>query len=406
MNFLSAKTLLATAALSAFAITAQAADTRVIVAPSCLIAASKMKAERLASSNEIYLLKVDASAIETLSETKHQSKIPCGGFKDVTAKYQRAHHSLKITDDKTFLASLTKAKNPAKKPAYSIRFQKQVNALIGQLNPQRMWSSLTTFSNSKDRYADSDEGVAAAQWIKSEIETAAKNAGREDDVHVVLVDTDGHEQPSVVVIIGPEKYRNIPGVVVGAHLDTTESDINEIKPGADDDGSGSMTVLESARTIIESGIKFNKPIYFIWYSAEELGMLGSQQVVELFGNEKVPVSAVMHFDMTGYAYRNEPTIWLMKDYVDSALTNFTEELIKTYTKKPVKYTRCGYACSDHASWYEQGYATVLPAESRFENTNPVLHSSQDTIDKLSITHMTDYAKIATAFAVELAEPTA
>jgi leucyl aminopeptidase len=114
----------------------------------------------------------------------------------------------------------------------------------------------------------------------------------------------------------------------------------------------------------------------------------------------------MHFDMTGYAYRNEPTIWLMKDNVDSALTNFTAKLITTYTKKPVKYTRCGYACSDHASWYEQGYATVLPAESRFEDTNPVMHSSQDTIDKLSITHMTDYAKIATAFVVELAEPSA
>lgn len=406
MNFLSAKTLLAAAALSAFTITAQAADTRIIVAPSCLVAASKIKAELLTWSNVTYLLKVDASAIEALNEAKHQSKIPCGGFKDVTAKYQRAHHSLKITDDKAFLASLTKAKKPSKRPAYSIRFQKQVNELISHLNPQRMWSSLTTFSSSKDRYADSDEGVAAANWIKSEIETAAKNAGREDDVHVVLVDTDGHMQPSVVVIVGPEEYRTIPGTVVGAHLDTTSSGRRERKPGADDDGSGSMTVLEAARTIIESGIKFKKPIYFIWYSAEELGLLGSQQVVELFGNEKIPVSAVMHFDMTGYAHRNEPTIWLMKDNVDSALTNFTEKLIKTYTKKPVKYTRCGYACSDHASWYEQGYATVLPAESRFEDTNPVMHSSQDTIDKLSITHMTDYAKIATAFAVELAEPTA
>lgn len=403
MNFSPAKTLLAAAALSAFTITAQAADTRIIIAPSCLVAASKIRAELLAWSDKTYLLKVDSSVIETLSDAKHQSKTPCGGFKDVTAKWQHAHHSLKITDDKSFLASLTKAKKPAAQQAYSIRFQKESNQLINQLNPQRMWSSLTTFSSSKDRYADSDEGVAAANWIKSEIETTAKNAGR-DDVQVTLVDTDGHRQPSVVVMVGPKEYRTIPGTVIGAHLDTT-SGRRERKPGADDDGSGSMTVLESARTIIESGVKFKKPIYFIWYSAEELGLLGSQQVVEFFGSEKIPVSAVMHFDMTGYAYRNEPTIWLMKDYVDSPLTNFTEEIIKTYTKKPVKYTRCGYACSDHASWYEQGYATVLPAESRFEDTNPVMHSSQDTMDKLSITHMTDYAKIATAFAVELAEPT-
>jgi leucyl aminopeptidase len=33
-----------------------------------------------------------------------------------------------------------------------------------------------------------------------------------------------------------------------------------------------------------------------------------------------------------------------------------------------------------------------------------MHSSADTIEKLSLKHMTDYAKLAVAFATELAEP--
>ena len=66
-----------------------------------------------------------------------------------------------------------------------------------------------------------------------------------------------------------------PGVVVGAHMDTLSSAVS-IKPGADDDGSGSVTVLETARSLLSSGMHFKKPLYLIWYSAEELGLIGSQ----------------------------------------------------------------------------------------------------------------------------------
>ena len=262
-----------------------------------------------------------------------------------------------------------------------------------------MWDNLTKFSSSKDRYANSDNGVAAASWIKSQVEEIAKAAGR-DDVSVYFIDTPGYKQPSVVAKIGKGSGA---GIVVGAHMDTTNSSF-ERKPGADDDGSGSMTIMESARTILSSGATFKKPVYFIWYSAEELGLIGSKNVVSEFKKKKIPVDAVIHFDMTGYAYKNEKTIWLIDDNVDKNLTAYLEKIITTYTKRPVSYTRCGYGCSDHASWTKGGYTAAMPAESRFEDTNPSLHSSRDTIDKLSIEHMTDYAKIATAFTVEMAEP--
>jgi leucyl aminopeptidase len=79
-------------------------------------------------------------------------------------------------------------------------------------------------------------------------------------------------------------------------------------------------------------------------------------------------------------------------------------LIKTYIKRPVRYTACGYACSDHASWTLNGYKAVLPAEAAMEKTNPYIHSPQDKPELLSLEHMTDYAKLAIATAVELAEP--
>lgn len=43
-------------------------------------------------------------------------------------------------------------------------------------------------------------------------------------------------------------------------------------------------------------------------------------------------------------------------------------------------------------------------EMTFGHYNYNLHSKNDTVDKLSLTHMTSYEKLAIAFAVELAEP--
>jgi leucyl aminopeptidase len=97
-------------------------------------------------------------------------------------------------------------------------------------------------------------------------------------------------------------------------------------------------------------------------------------------------------------------MWLMTDNSDAHLTNFLEELIHAYVKQPVKRSRCGYACSDHASWYHEGYAASIPFESHMDTFNPDIHSPRDTMDKLSLDHMTNFAKLSVAFAVELAEP--
>lgn len=38
--------------------------------------------------------------------------------------------------------------------------------------------------------------------------------------------------------------------------------------GADDDGSGTVTILEAYRALLESGFKPNRTVEFHWYSAE------------------------------------------------------------------------------------------------------------------------------------------
>lgn len=396
--------LFSTCAISANANTS-AQPKHIVVAPNCLIQ-DIHHYKKLTAINNLSLIETNDAGIDELITAKDKQTTPCGGFMDVTAHWNtfKPNNLSAETKAKSFLSEYaTPAKQKYKANEYSIRYQTEVKTLLKQMNPQFLWTRLETLSNSyPDRYSRSENGVNVAHEIKAEIEALAKKYNR-NDVSVYLVSTGSYIQPSVVAKLGSSEE---PGVVIGAHMDTLAANVLGNKPGADDDGSGSVTVLEVAHTLLASEMHFKKPIYLIWYAAEEVGLIGSQYVVADFKKKNIPVAAVMQMDMTGYAYQNDPTMWLMDDYVNKDLTAFLETLINTYVKQPVKHSACGYACSDHATWYKNGFASAIPFESSMNTDNPYIHTSKDTIEKLSLSHMTDYASLAIAFAVELAEPVA
>jgi len=79
-------------------------------------------------------------------------------------------------------------------------------------------------------------------------------------------------------------------------------------------------------------------------------------------------------------------------------------LVDLYLDIPYVETKCGYACSDHASWRKAGYPSSFTIESAFENSNHYIHSTSDRIDisdEFSFSHMLEFSKLAVAFAVEL-----
>ena len=64
---------------------------------------------------------------------------------------------------------------------------------------------------------------------------------------------------------------------------------------------------------------------------------------------------------------------------------------------------CGYACSDHASWYRQGYPTLMPFESDTEHMNGQIHTEGDVVSsRTSFSHALAFAKIAVVMGMDLA----
>lgn len=420
MNIKKSFLMIASAVVMSGTVTASPAK-HTIIAPQCLLNTAKVPYSPIVTSGKFGMVEVNAADIEQLAGAKHHTEKACGGFMDVTQSWKKQSLRGAANPAKFLRAKLAKEDNQQQsqqtQTTYKIQHQKETEALLKTISPQTMWSNLTTLTDFHNRYANSDTGVQAAEWIKSKVEAMAKETGH-DDVTVYFVKTGGYKQPSVVAKVGKGTG---PGIVIGGHMDTLrnvwpgqaqqQQDQQQQNgfdtphmPGADDDGSGSVTVMETARTILASGMKFEKPIYFVWYSAEELGLIGSQYVVTDFQDKNIPVEAALQLDMTGYAYQNEKTIWLMTDYVSKDVTAFLEKLITAYVKQPYKFSRCGYACSDHASWTDAGVPSAFPFESAMGKDDPYIHTTNDKMEHLSLDHMTDFVKLATSFVVETAVP--
>src|SRR5205823_10500158 len=114
------------------------------------------------------------------------------------------------------------------------------------------------------------------------------------------------------------------------------------------------------------------------YAAEEVGLRGSQDIADTFAQDGVNVVGVMQLDMTDYRGSSRD-IYLMQDYTTASQNAFVGQLIDTYVGATWGTDQCGYACSDHASWYRRGFTTSMPAEATFADTNPNMHSPDDTL---------------------------
>lgn len=108
----------------------------------------------------------------------------------------------------------------------------------------------------------------------------------------------GFSQKSVIAKIAGSNP-SAPVVIFGAHLDSTAGSTTARSPGADDNGSGSTTLIEAFRGIVANGFKPTVPLEFHWYAGEEGGLLGSQAIARSYASAGTSVAAMVNFDMTG-----------------------------------------------------------------------------------------------------------
>ena len=90
-------------------------------------------------------------------------------------------------------------------------------------------------------------------------------------------------------------------VVVGAHLDSTSQTPTTLAPGANDNGSGAMAVLEMMRA--SAAAKFRETVQFVAFGGEEQGLYGSQYFVTEAGRQGQKIKSALVMDMISYSNR-------------------------------------------------------------------------------------------------------
>ena len=149
---------------------------------------------------------------------------------------------------------------------------------------------------------------AAREWIKSEFERYSRECGG-----CLEVKTDTFTQPASERVSSPTVISNVYAVLKGTdpedakrivlvtgHYDSRNSsneNVTDAAPGANDDASGTAVSLECARVL--SKVKFPGTIIFLAVAGEEQGLYGSKHFAEFAKSQGWDVEAVLNNDIVG-----------------------------------------------------------------------------------------------------------
>ncbi|KAH6842602.1 hypothetical protein B0I37DRAFT_313906 [Chaetomium sp. MPI-CAGE-AT-0009] len=272
----------------------------------------------------------------------------------------------------------------------SVSHKEEANALLAQVSvtgPQGWLKTLTDFYN---RYYRSTYGTEAGTWLFNTVKSvAAKNPA-------ITVTQFAHSfrQPSIIAKI-PGTTQDL--VIVSAHYDSTGGSSSARGPGADDNGSGVVTILEALRVLANAGVKPKNTLEFHFYGGEEGGLLGSRDVFANYKSSGKTVLAVINQDMTGYSPSGKISIYT--DYVDSGLTAYARVVATSYIGATTS-DACGYGCSDHASARSNGFPAAYVNEDTMAASSPYIHTSGDAYSTIMWDAVLRHSKFTVAFLVE------
>ncbi|KAH3662338.1 hypothetical protein OGAPHI_005590 [Ogataea philodendri] len=328
-------------------------------------------------------------------------------FIDLTEQYPEVYEHLEHGE--TIPLDLEKPHKEYEYPQVSEFHSKEVAKLVAEIDSAKIYTVLSEFSSFRSRFYKSELNMESSAWLYDQL---IGYAAKHDNYNLVTVNHPSWPQPSYILEIhGSGNQSTRATAILGAHHDSTNLHLPYLlpAPGADDDGSGVATLLETVRVLSENDITFANDIEFHFYAAEEGGLLGSGAIFSQYRalNEK-KVVAMLQQDMTGHTSTSlekgyPEHFGILTDSTSPKLTEFLKTVIDQYTSIPVFETSCGFGCSDHYSAFLNGYPSAMVAEAKREFWNPHAHTIRDTIDKLSVLHMAEHVKLSLGYAFELGQ---
>lgn len=202
-------------------------------------------------------------------------------------------------------------------------------------------------------------------------------------------------------------------IVVTAHYDHLGKDGDIVFNGADDDGSGTVAVINLAEAFEQAKKEGRGPrrsMLFMTVAGEEKGLLGSSYYSDHPVYPLENTVCDLNIDMIGRVdekHSNNPNyIYLIgSDKLSSTLHAISENANKTYTQLDLDYTYNNeqdknrfYYRSDHYNFAKKG----IPVIFYFNGTHPDYHKETDEVEKINFQKMEKIARLVFFTAWDLA----
>ena len=212
-------------------------------------------------------------------------------------------------------------------------------------------------------------------------------------------------------IEGSEKPEEI--IVVSAHYDHVGIKNGEVYNGADDDGSGTVALVQIAKAFSKAKKEGHGPkrsILFIHMTGEEHGLLGSKYYSE---NPLFPLKNTItdiNIDMIGrrdeaHVASNNYIYLIGSDYLSTDLYTICEKANNEFVHLDLDYTfndkkdpNRFYYRSDHYNFAKNG----IPSVFLFNGVHADYHKATDEVSKIEFDALAKRTQLAFSIAWELA----
>lgn len=211
-------------------------------------------------------------------------------------------------------------------------------------------------------------------------------------------------QNVVAILEGADKKLINEYIVIGAHFDhlgmggknssSRKPDTIAVHNGADDNASGVAAMLELAQKLSVKHKKIKRSIVFVAFTAEEMGLIGSQKFVEAGLIPMDSVIAMINIDMIGRMNNKVLHVYGTKTSTES------ETILKRLNPDStlsLAFSPEGYGPSDYASFYSKN----IPVFGFMTELHLDYHTPFDDIEKINFDGMVIATNYIYSLATEL-----
>ena len=257
------------------------------------------------------------------------------------------------------------------------------------------------------RGTGTEGNLKAAEYIKNHLDSL-KIPYKEQEFSF-----QNRKTKNIIAYISPKIPKSDNIIVIGAHFDHLGSRGDTYYPGADDNASGVSGVMAAATALTKYKEKLRHTISLQFYSAEELGLIGSKYYTNnaLLPTDKPDINkhiAMINLDMIGYLrknYNQNENVTKYRDYKERIIFNYSnsislKDIVNSLSSKYLFAKNIsGYkpGGSDHAPFYNKG----IPVVFLHTGSHPHYHKPTDTSDKLNYDGLADISKLALEIVIEV-----